>query len=34
MIGTIYRVTVYSGVLAEREIKSHADAFVNARAPW
>jgi hypothetical protein len=33
MVGTIYRVTVYSGLLPEAKIKSHADAFVNARGP-
>ncbi len=33
MIGTIYRVTVYAGMLADTKIKSHADAFVNARGP-
>lgn len=33
MVGTIYRVTVYPGVLPDDKIKSHADAFVNARGP-
>lgn len=33
MIGTIYRVTVYAGMLAEDKIKSHSDAFINARGP-
>jgi len=33
MIGTIYRVTVYAGMLAETKIKSHSDAFINARGP-
>jgi len=33
LIGTIYRVTVYSGMLADAKIKSHADAFINARGP-
>ncbi len=33
MVGTIYRVTVYAGVLAESKIKSHSDAFINARGP-
>ncbi len=34
MVGTIYRVTVYAGDLPEAKIKSHADAFVNLRAPF
>ncbi|HRZ55213.1 MAG TPA: hypothetical protein P5525_07120, partial [Candidatus Paceibacterota bacterium] len=33
MVGTIYRVTVYPGVLPDDKIKSHADAFVNVRGP-
>jgi hypothetical protein len=33
MIGTIYRVTVYPGMLAGDKIKSHSDAFINARGP-
>ena len=33
MIGTIYRVTVYAGMLAEAQIKGHSDAFINARGP-
>jgi Concanavalin A-like lectin/glucanases superfamily len=33
MTGTIYRVTVYSGVLPDTEIKGHADAFVNVAYP-
>jgi len=33
MVGTIYRVTVYPGVLPDDKIKNHADAFINARGP-
>lgn len=33
MVGTIYRVTVYSGVLPEAKIKSHADAFASGVIP-
>jgi hypothetical protein len=33
VVGTIYRVTVYAGLLAESKIKSHSDAFINARGP-
>jgi hypothetical protein len=34
MTGTIYRVTVYSGVLTDAQIKSHADAFATVRGPF
>ena len=33
MTGTIYRVTVYPGVLTDAQIKSHADAFANVVLP-
>ena len=34
MTGTIYRVTVYSGVLTDAQIKTHADAFATVRGPF
>ena len=33
MVGTIYRVTVYSGVLPDTQIKSHADAYAKGVLP-
>ncbi|HOW66965.1 MAG TPA: hypothetical protein P5055_15740 [Candidatus Paceibacterota bacterium] len=33
VVGTIHRVTVYSGIVPEAQIKSHADAFVNVALP-
>jgi hypothetical protein len=33
MVGTIYRATVYAGMLPEATIKAHSDAFINARGP-
>lgn len=33
MVGTIYRVTVYPGILPDTQIKTHADAFAKVALP-